>query len=154
MDNIKKIDTKEYTKDGINVQHFYYEKIISKTKNILIKENLLSNYLVTSKVDGTMLKSIDGGLNWYLFTNENSQVLNFEIYPNPTTDILYVKLQNVQDQNMNITVLNFNGKVMNDYVTIDIKNRTLNVLNLPIGMYFLTISSTNGRNSALQFCKQ
>ncbi len=154
MDNIKKIVTKEYTKDGINVQHFYYEKIIIKPKDAGKKENLLSNYIVTRKTDNTMLKSIDGGLNWFLFTTENSQELNFEIYPNPSADVLNVRLENVQEQIQNISIYDITGKIVNDYIMIDFISNSLDIHNLPTGMYILAISSNSSHNKALQFFKQ
>lgn len=154
MENIKKIMIKEYTIDKINVQHFYFEKNIKNNIGEIKKENLLSSYLVNHNADGTMLKSIDGGLNWYRFTINNSRVLNFRLYPNPTIDILNFELQNAQEDIQNVSVFDLNGKIMNNNIVIDLANKSLDVHNLPKGNYLLTINSIDGKNRAIPFFKQ
>ncbi len=155
MDNVKKIVFKEYKNNGINVQHFYFENINKSDIVEKTKENmLLKNYLVSRRADGTVIKSIDGGLNWYPFISGSSQELNFELYPNPVADILNVRLENVQEQIQIISIYDITGKIMNDYVMINIISKSLDVHNLPSGMYILTLSSNSCKNNALQFFKQ
>ena len=95
-----------------------------------------------------------GGLNWYHFSSDNSRVLNFKLYPNPTIDILNFEQQNAQEDIQNISVFDLNGEIMNNNVVIDITNKSLAVQNLPNGMYVLTINTINGKNKAIQFFKK
>jgi hypothetical protein len=154
-DILRKITIKEYTVDGIKYQSFYIEK--SQSKNYDERKNALvqSNYLLTNNSDGTILKnSTKDGLKGKLFILDNSKETNLELYPNPVTDILNVTLGNNTDKITNISVLDLTGKTMEEFVKINIVNKSLDVHNLLNGIYLLRITLTDSNYYTMQFIKQ
>lgn len=79
------------------------------------------------------------------------------LYPNPATDIIYIKNeQNLfTPENTAITIVNINGLTVNsnNFSLIDSNLITINVSNLIMGTYFINVKTNNisSRNNEQQF---
>ena len=60
---------------------------------------------------------------------------NFMIYPNPVTDLLYIDLAASEDRSGSISILSFEGKELQKHKTKGTGNVTLNLSQLPQGIY-------------------
>ncbi len=84
----------------------------------------------------------------YPISNNGNPVINVgtvEIYPNPTHDVIYVKLPQVnQPSNASFTLYNGTGLIAKRFNKFSPVNKLykLNVSDLPSGVYFLNINDT------------
>lgn len=79
-----------------------------------------------------------------------SRKLDVNVYPNPATENIFVSL-NSNVKTAQVTISNLSGKTLiSTEVTADNK---LDVSNLPMGMYLLTIATNNG-SETVKFIKQ
>lgn len=78
----------------------------------------------------------------------NNFISNLKIYPNPTTDFLY--LEGDIDNNTKITITDISGFVHFQIQNFD--NRPLDIQNLGSGIYFINLSSQS-ENKSLKFVK-
>jgi len=74
-----------------------------------------------------------------LSVDENS-ALNFSLYPNPTTGLLFIASEQIVVDA--ITIYNLSGKRVSQQQLIA---RTIDVSAIPVGMYFIEITSESGR---------
>jgi hypothetical protein len=67
----------------------------------------------------------------------------FSVYPNPANNLLTVNLENVNNQNLSLTIYNAIGAVVK---TMDIQQnqQQIDVSNLSNGLYMIELKSTNG----------
>lgn len=86
------------------------------------------------------LRMITGLLNTTT-TNDLSILANIHIYPNPTHDFLNIQLQSSTYENLNISLLNTNGQVVqnikNNQDFITNSSIELSLEDLPKGIYYL-----------------
>ena len=121
----------------------------AKYFDFLVDDFIQSNftYEITTNGDGslTLIMTRDDG-NFAVF--QDSKILGINdkalskvsIFPNPTTDLLFIdSQQTIVDA---ITIYNLNGKIVIQAQLID---RTLDVSTIPVGMYFMEITTENGR---------
>jgi len=74
--------------------------------------------------------------------NFSEPITDVSIYPNPSTDILTLKMTNSENLNLNFKLIDINGKVIkSDKVASDITEIT--VSDLPSSIYFLQILNQN-----------
>ncbi len=117
---------------------------------------LLYDSLPISQAFGSVKNIITCGNGCYAFnTNDNKVIFikdstlglseseeknnNIVIYPNPTTDYLYIKSDlEIKD----VQISDLNGKIINNLVFQDNK---MNLASLQIGNYFAKISYINGK---------
>jgi hypothetical protein len=79
-----------------------------------------------------------------------SSKLELSVYPNPATENIFVSL-NSNVKLAQVTISNLAGKTLiNTEITADNK---LDVSSLPMGMYLLTIATSNG-SETVKFIKQ
>ena len=64
---------------------------------------------------------------------------DLKVYPNPSDDLLTIDLPSELENDINITVLNSQGKQIQTQV-INAKNNTLNVSNWQSGVYLIQIT--------------
>lgn len=73
--------------------------------------------------------------------------LKYSLYPNPTTDFVWINFTSSQDLNVFITLIDQNGKQLNNYQSFLIgKDKTQQKINLtdyPIGTYYLSLRKVN-----------
>jgi len=77
--------------------------------------------------------------------DDNQQIQQVAVYPNPATSILNVNLD-LNSNNTNIQILNAAGNVVfeNNYSSINSEKLTINVENLAQGNYYLIIKNQSG----------
>jgi Secretion system C-terminal sorting domain len=89
---------------------------------------------------------------------DKSSSITLKTYPNPVNDYLNIVFEDskskVDLKDVKITVSNFNGRQV-IVPTIESKdnNISLDVQNLPIGLYFATISNNKGYSKTIKFVK-
>jgi hypothetical protein len=71
---------------------------------------------------------------------------NFSLYPNPTTDVINVKSEASNIQNVKIT--DINGRIIISTNYNAVSNATLDVSSLISGMYLINISNDNGTGTS------
>jgi hypothetical protein len=76
-------------------------------------------------------------------TVQVSDLMNvqFNIYPNPTNDILYVETP--FDKNFEIIVFTAQGTLVQRIQKANVSRTSLSLANLPKGMYFIQIKNDN-----------
>ena len=98
-------------------------------------------------LDMASISSNENALNWFENTTYNSTLSGEEfdlheisIYPNPTSNILNIKVNNTE--NLGVTIYNVLGKKIMDY-KLNGTNTAINVSNLTKGVYLLSFNNTN-----------
>ena len=76
--------------------------------------------------------------------NENNPI-EFSIYPNPATDIINLKFKNLNSENLNYSILDISGKVV-EKEQLRIDKRTINVSTLAKGCYILLLENELNQN--------
>ena len=122
------------TEIGLRTVPFVYD---------LGKDNKLDLF-VGNKRGGIRLLT-EGVNTWGINEIENTN-LGFNVYPNPTNNILNVKLNQYSNETKNITIHNILGKVIFQTTTKSLKAQ-INVDSYPKGMYFITVSTEKGRKT-------
>ncbi|GLB48306.1 T9SS type A sorting domain-containing protein [Neptunitalea lumnitzerae] len=79
---------------------------------------------------------------------DSSELATLEVYPNPTTDFLQVKVSDLTSVE-NITIYNINGTL----IATEKNNTRVNVSNYAPGMYFIKIVATSGASTTKKFIK-
>ncbi len=89
----------------------------------------------------------------YVYTCKVNGVYNpnltVQVYPNPANNVLWI--ENSKNTSMNVIVSDLSGKQMMDVAQVSGKS-SLNISELPSGVYFLTIES-NGKKAHQKFLK-
>lgn len=83
--------------------------------------------------------------------------IHFQIFPNPTSDFLYLRNDNANTQELNLVILNADGsQVLKQRVSLlpNQKTDVNNIINLPSGFYFIQINSLQSTLKTLKFIKQ
>ncbi len=76
-------------------------------------------------------------------SNQDIANLSVNIYPNPATDMLYVEFDNQFDILKEIRITDISGKVINAKVNIVSNVAAVNVADLKVGTYFITLKFEN-----------
>ncbi|MAO47238.1 MAG: hypothetical protein CL527_00655 [Aequorivita sp.] len=75
----------------------------------------------------------------------------FQLYPNPTKDILFLNPTN-PTENLKVKIFNLEGRLLRN---LNLENQTsMDVSNLESGIYFLNIEVENGNKAVKKFIKQ
>lgn len=116
---------------------------------------LLYDSLPISQAFGTVKNIITCGNGCYAFNTTDNKVIiikdstlglsdseeinNLSIYPNPTTDYLYIKSDlEIKD----IQISDLNGRIINN---LEFQDNKMNLTSLQTGIYFAKISDLNGK---------
>ena len=88
-------------------------------------------------------------------TNSTAEIVkDFIFYPNPANEYLIAEFKAIQAEELEITVVDLNGRLIQrvfaDQVDMDTYKVVLNTTPLKVGNFFLNITSQNG-NSSFQF---
>ncbi len=87
-------------------------------------------------------------------TEDNIQ---FQIFPNPTSDFLYLRNENANTQDLNLVILNADGSLVYKQSVSLLPNQKIevnNIIDLPSGFYFIQINSVHTTLKTLKFIKQ
>jgi len=79
-----------------------------------------------------------------ILTEESMIFKDLKVYPNPSQDVLTIDLPTVLENNVNITVLDSQGKQIQTQ-TINANNSSLNVSNWQAGLYLIQIEYEDSR---------
>jgi len=146
-----------YLKDNGGIQTGYILSNISKISfsagNILVR-----------KISGTTNSFSLTGLRYLNFidlTNEISTIENpsdktsILLYPNPSNDILNIKLLSADNHVFSIEIISVDGKVAyKEAIIMQTKYYKINVSNLPKGLYVCIIKNSNNTFEKAIFVKQ
>lgn len=109
--------------------------VVSLTGNIDLKQ-------INFDLIGDQVQLKDSSAS--LLSEEGMIYKDLKIYPNPSKDLVTIDLPSELDNNVNITVLNSQGKQMSTQV-INANNNTLNVSGLQAGVYMIEITHEDSR---------
>lgn len=104
--------------------------------------NALSGPTVTTSANIRINNAVLTGIN-----DLNIEALNYNVYPNPATDLVNIHLTNSNSENVSIEVINAFGQTVKSVdlgTAIEVKH-ALNTADLPAGMYH--IKTSIGENS-------
>lgn len=76
------------------------------------------------------------------------EAMTLEIFPNPTTDIVNVRIPVKDEEHYSLVVTDLSGRTIINTQFRGVAAQTLDVSNLPSGTYLLTLRSVNGIASA------
>lgn len=79
-----------------------------------------------------------------LLTNESNFYKDLKVYPNPSQDLVTIDLPRELENDVNITVLDSQGKQVKTQ-SINANNNTLNISNLQTGVYLIQIEHEDSR---------
>ncbi|MEP7197629.1 MAG: T9SS type A sorting domain-containing protein [Saprospiraceae bacterium] len=74
-------------------------------------------------------------------TENNKRDINWKLYPNPASQILYVDLQQSSIRNFNLTIKNLQGKNIETHNYDNTEVLSLDISNIPTGVYLLELFS-------------
>ncbi len=111
-------NTGDTTQDLTNVPSGFYEVLIVDGNNCMISENVI---IKNQEIN--------------VATVEEMSKNEFEIYPNPATDVITINTNKIIDE---VTFTNLNGQNIN----IKVENQKANISMLPAGVYIITINNT------------
>jgi len=83
-------------------------------------------------------------------TNFSDKIVS--VYPNPTADVTTLVIDAVNASSLNVNIFDINGKLVasplvNQNLSVGENTFTLNTSNLNNGVYFVTLSSNNGKET-------
>lgn len=69
-----------------------------------------------------------------------------QVYPNPASDILYIKYASTNLDKLQISLQSLDGRILK-HIQSSIQNNTINISTLPKGVYFITVSTNQGKTT-------
>ena len=85
--------------------------------------------------------------------SENSNKGSLNIYPNPATDELNIKLNNLGDVAL-INIYDLQGRLIQSEKAIkNESNQKISITNLVSGLYFISLEKSNGQKTTGKFIK-
>jgi hypothetical protein len=115
-------------------------------------------YTITQDNEGLVLTLESGLFGYAIFksyplSTSDFQKNEFQLYPNPVKDKLFISATNPADI-LKFKIFNIEGKLLNNQ-TLMLENQTsINVSQLSKGIYFLNIEDENGRIEVKKFLKE
>lgn len=74
---------------------------------------------------------------------KNNNDINCKVYPNPTSDILYIENEEALSTNSYFVLFDINGKRLLEYKAIDSYKNNISLEHLPTGVYILELQTGN-----------
>ena len=93
-------------------------------------------------------------INSTLATTETNTLQSVYLYPNPTSNLLQIAIENKLDTPENYTIINSLGQVIKTKKIDTDADLNINVSNLTQGIYFLKLSKNNSETSTIRFIKK
>jgi hypothetical protein len=138
--------------------------------DVYINGNMVHSYVFSSGSDGTGTNGSFGGINYFAYggssaatedaeyyiddvmlvdvtgvgIEDNNNAFNFNVYPNPVVNTLFLNASNVKAGNYNLEIFDITGKLalsQEIYVSNEL-SKELNV-NFEAGMYTVSLSNEN-----------
>jgi hypothetical protein len=125
------------------IQTVEYEWIGESKKDVLLK-------IVTSITNGSeQIQSIDYQDSYLVGLQDNQSTSNFSVSPNPVSDILTVTSSTLV---RNYQLSEITGKLLLQKNLINASNFEIDISDLPLGSYFISLNSEN-TNKKIKFIK-
>lgn len=109
----------------------------------------------SGKVDTILNPAINQYLNVvegsYMLGTDKVNASAFSIYPNPTSNLLTIKLSNSVSEIKDVKVFDLNGRIV---LSPTVSNNSIVVKNLSAGTYLLLIETMDGKKSTEKFLKK
>ncbi len=119
-----------------------YTLPVAQLTGDMVYLRMFANSATTCPSAYTYTASID-----FTVSTESPEVSNFSIFPNPAKDVLEVRLEDASVST--VQIFSLDGKVMlSGFLT-----KTINVSNIPPGLYFLKIETSEGGAFMKRFIK-
>lgn len=77
-----------------------------------------------------------------LGVNESSLNFNLSAFPNPTTDVIYLTIDNFQGEQLSYQLIDMNGKLISKQAILE-KETAINMESLPSANYFINLVLNN-----------
>ncbi|MBQ2499368.1 MAG: T9SS type A sorting domain-containing protein, partial [Bacteroidales bacterium] len=93
----------------------------------------------------------------YSVNELSANVLNYDIFPNPATDVVNMRFYQDNIGEANILLFNTLGQMVYSeeiYVSESLSEHAINVENLQKGLYFLKITNADGLTKTVKFVKE
>ena len=113
------------------------------TSNSRMFYNVGAGWIQTAVAAGTyMIRAVVGKVDLFVGVSEQNFVnTTFELYPNPTSDFVYISSTNENDF-LRVEVLSMEGKL----VKSEAFTSKINTSDLPVGMYIVKVLMRNGNS--------
>lgn len=141
-----------YSYSGVNPanpkQTYIIDTVINQNKNGLRTVPVLYDFKNDNKLD-MIVGNTRGGLNFYtegngyLSINKITPEIDFGLFPNPTSSIINIQLDNSIYHKNSMRIFNLLGELVHER-KISTSRTTLDVSNYPKGMYLINIDSEQG----------
>lgn len=152
---------------------FYFDNIMLPDSNVNLVgsngfvsftmsmiEGLVNDDVITNEADiffdfndpirtNTTTHIVDDGIS----SNEEVELYDFTISPNPVVNLLYIELENDRDQNVNAQILTIDGRKISE-LEIEDRKSTVDVGYLSNGIYLIKISDREGTSKIKKFIVQ
>ena len=99
-------------------------------------------------------------INWFEFsfltsTNDILPIADFQLFPNPVNEVVFVKGNLEETQNMSLHLVNLLGQTILEKDLGNIQNieETINLSGVPNGSYLLMLQSESGERAAYKILK-
>jgi Secretion system C-terminal sorting domain len=86
-------------------------------------------------------------------TSDFKNDINLSLAPNPATHQLFVELQNTEGEIFRLQIADALGRIR-AVQTVNAPQTMLSIADLPIGLYWLTMTTADGRQAVQKFVKQ
>lgn len=135
----------EYNELAMGSYQVYAEipgKTTQPTEIILTQDNPQEDHLVIEVDQNSIASGVSSLTNNQTFMT---------MYPNPVSSILYISLSSIKNQAFEIQILNTNGQVVftQQYAADQAKNISLELSDLPVGIYSLIVKNEMEYNSKI-----
>jgi hypothetical protein len=146
---------REYKENGKTFRHFSTTKIVASedVNDSILKSISKLTYQSYLKDDGTKMLTIDGGLNWYGFRNNQKCLVNFKLYPNPSSNVININLFNLRQNIKAVTIMDMHGNDKGNFIGANTKLNLIDIHLLPKGMYLLSLETLCGKKGSMNFIK-
>jgi hypothetical protein len=122
--------------------------VIDTGDNTKLPAGIMTDLLQNNRIYNTTVDMgcYEFGASPVLAVNQIENNIEYTVYPNPTNAIININLNEVLEK---VEIFNMLGKKL-----IENKQTSINISNLPNGMYLIKITTENGINSTKRFIKQ
>jgi hypothetical protein len=144
-----------YSYSGINpanpFQTFIIDTVIHQKQNGLRTVPVLYDFKNDNKMD-MIVGNTRGGLNFYTMgvgyigINETLPEIDFGLFPNPTSSVINIQLDNNIYRNNSMRIYNLLGELL-ETKRISTSRTVLDVSNYPKGVYLININSEQGNKT-------
>ncbi|MCO6461989.1 MAG: T9SS type A sorting domain-containing protein [Saprospiraceae bacterium] len=130
----------EWRTDSINLPE------LANTNDVVFQIKVTSNWGNAGYLDNIFV-----GESAVIATNNINSFENVSVYPNPTTDVLNIRINASQPSTANVSVMDYTGKLVktlntNQNITNGANNLSFNVSSLTNGTYLVKIENKEGVN--------